>query len=106
MRGANNAFLVFRFSFTTFLAERLKVLLETRHLYQKLSLDPLDILAPLRAELIPTQGEPQDFEKLVAAYLGLRFPVSDKVVLDANNHPIGCFVVSNVKLFCSGTCGG
>lgn len=106
MQDAIAAFSIFRTSFTTFLAERLKVLLETRHLYQKLSINPLDILATLRADISPVGEQPQNFERLVEGFLDLQFPISDKVILGADDKQIVCFIVGNVKLFCSGSCGG
>ena len=45
---ANDAFEKFRYQFNSFAAERLKLLLETKHLYQKVSLLPEELLEVCR----------------------------------------------------------
>jgi hypothetical protein len=110
---ANDAFEKFRYQFSAFAAERLKLLLETKHLYQKVSLLPEELLAslsPARVEKqvmapIVIEDEKDLFERQAAAFFQGRLSITEKQLFDTTNRPTPCLVVGNVKLFCS-TCGG
>lgn len=92
----------FRYQFTPFAAERLKLLLETKHLYQKLSIEPKEILAKLREGLASMVGEKGEFDRFVGKVLSGRLALADKQLFDASGQiPIVCLIVGNVKLFCS-----
>jgi hypothetical protein len=98
---AKDAFERFRYSFNTFLAERLRVLFATKHLYQKLSIAPDEIYAELNGNMVSVSGEKEEFAKSVDLFTRDRFTVTNKLLFDSNHKPIPCLVVGNVKLFCS-----
>lgn len=110
---ANDAFEKFRYQFNVFVAERLRLLLETRHLYQKVSLLPEELLAKLSPPPVEKRilapiviGDEKDlFERQAADYFQGRLSITEKQLFDMHNRPTPCLVVGNVKLFCS-TCGG
>jgi hypothetical protein len=102
---ANDAFDKFRYSFNTFVAERLKLLLETKHLYQRLSIAPEDICAKLREGIANVADERDSFDRLVEAFISVKFAIADKPLFhQPGNIPIPCLAVGNVKLCCS-KCG-
>src|SRR6266567_4240026 len=101
---ANDAFDKFRYQFNSFVAERLQFLLENKHLYQKLSIEPLDLLAVLRKGVSSLVGEREGLDSFVNHFLDGRFTISDKILFREPGHiPQLCLRVSNVKLFCA-TC--
>jgi hypothetical protein len=107
---ASGAYEKFRYRVAEFTAGQLRLLLETKHLYQKVSLQPDDLLAEL-APPVPTktalgriENENETFQGLASSFLDERLTVSDTLALD-NRQPVRCLVVGNVKLFCA-ECGG
>ncbi|MGA3104733.1 MAG: hypothetical protein ABSD53_09650 [Terriglobales bacterium] len=108
---ALDAYEKFRFRITEFTAGQLRLLLETKHLYQRVSLQPNELLAEL-APPVPTadslghigENENETFRGLASAFLDEGLTVSDKVVYD-KRRPVRCLVIGNVKLFCA-KCGG
>jgi hypothetical protein len=108
---ASDAYEKFRYRVAEFTAGQLTLLLETKHLCQKVSLQPDELLA----ELAPPartkdslghigEDENETFRGLASTFLDERLTVSDKLVFD-NKKPVRCLVVGNVKLFCA-KCGG
>jgi hypothetical protein len=94
------AFEKFRYQFTAFAAERLKLLLETKHIYQKVSLAPDEISAKLKKGMVPLGVE--EFDRGAIRVLSGRFQLTDKQMFQEPGHiPIVCLIVGNVKLFCS-----
>src|SRR5690348_14295181 len=94
----------FRYQFIAFLAEHLRFLLETKHLYQKLSISPDDILAKLREGIARIVGEKEDFDSAAADFISGKFTITDRYLFQEPGHRRSrCLVVGNVKLFCS-TC--
>lgn len=106
---ASDAFEKFRYRVAEFTGAQLKILLERKHLYQKVSLQPDELLAELtpgapsrKAPLGVVENEKETFEGLVSSFLNERLAVSD-TLLHENRQPIRCLIVGNVKLFCA-TC--
>lgn len=110
---ASEAFEKFRYQYNAFVAGRLKLLLETKHLYQKVSLQPEELLATLSPPArtvqsvggMRTEDEKWLFETQAAGFTQGRLVITDKQLFDNTNRPTPSLVVGNVKLFCS-TCGG
>jgi hypothetical protein len=104
---ASDAYEKFRFRVAEFTLGQLKLLLETKHLYQKVSLQPDELLAEL-APPIPGpsplgrigENENDTFQQWASGFLDERLTVSETLVFD-NKHPVRCLVVTNVKLFCA-----
>jgi hypothetical protein len=107
---ASGAYDKFRYRLAEFTADQLKLLLETKHLYQKVSLQPDDLLAelappaPSKEALGRIENQNETFQQLASSFLNERLTVSDTLVFD-NKQPVRCLVVGNVKLFCA-KCGG
>jgi len=101
----------FRYRVAEFTAGQLRLLLETKHLYQKVSLQPDELLVEL-APSAPTksplgqvgENENETFQTLASSFLDEKLVVSDRLVRE-NKQPVRCLVVGNVKLFCT-KCGG
>jgi hypothetical protein len=108
---ASGAYEKFRQRVAEFTAGQLRLLLETKHLYQKVSLQPNELLAEL-APPAPTksllgqigENENETFQRLASSFLDETLTVSNMLVID-NKQPARCLVVGNVKLFCA-KCGG
>lgn len=99
---ANDAIERFRYLFVQFVAEQLKLLLETKHLYQKVSLAPDEINKKLLQGMAQIVGERENFMRFVQAYTVGSFTVTDKPLInEQTKHPIMTLIVGNVKLFCS-----
>jgi len=98
MSSASVACEKFKREFNRLAAEKLKVLLETKHLYQKLSIDTRDLLNRFKPQLHTSEWN--SFEMLVARFLGGKFSVTDKTPKD-DEPPTLTLLVGNVKLFCS-----
>jgi len=108
---ALDAYEKFRHRVAEFTAGQLRLLLETKHLYQKVSVQPDELLAELappapKKDSLGHIGENENeaFRRLASTFLDERLTVSDTVVFD-NKKPVRCLVVGNVKLFCA-NCGG
>jgi hypothetical protein len=99
---AQDAIKAFPYRFMQFTAERLRVLLEEKHLYQKVSLNPSDIIKELLKEVFKSEHEA--YVAMAAEISSGNFLVSDKHQFTEPGHRLKlCLIVSNVKLFCS-TC--
>jgi hypothetical protein len=108
---ASDAYDKFRHRVGEFTAGQLRLLLETKHLYQKVSLQPDELLAELTP---PTPGvgpfghigenEIETFQRLASSFVSEKLTVSD-TFLYADRKPVRCLVATNVKLFCA-TCEG
>ncbi len=90
-------------AFNRFLAEQLKLLLETKHLYQKLVLDPKPIVHKYRDMVWGLVGERDAFENTFNRDFSGHLTLADKQLLNDRGKPIPSLIVGNVKLFC-GTC--
>src|SRR5713226_1876029 len=98
---SNDAFEKFTYHFSVFIGERLRLLLETKHLYQKLSILPKEIHAQLREKIIAV-SEKEDFDSRVKEFISGQFAITDKQLFHEPGHiPLLCLIISNVKLFCS-----
>jgi hypothetical protein len=110
---ASDAYERFRYNVADFTTDQLRLLLETKHLYQKVSLQPDEILSSLMPPepspavlgLIGAESEKSLFLSLASAFLSQDLTVADKLVYDKDRKPMRCLVVRNVKLFCA-TCEG
>jgi hypothetical protein len=106
---ASDAYEKFRYRVAEFTAGQLRLLLETKHLYQKVSLQPDELLAelappaPTKSALGRIEDENETFRGLASSFLNERLTVSETLVLD-NKQPVRSLVVINVKLFCA-KCG-
>src|ERR1035437_661705 len=107
--GADDAFNKFRFEVSSFTEKQLKLLLETKHVYQKVSIQPDEILTNLTppdrsstiSGLVPVIDETSEFEGLAANFLGKSLIITERLLFeDIPPHPRRCLVVGNVKLFC------
>lgn len=109
---ALDAYEKFRYRVAEFTTGQLRLLLETKHLYQKVSLQPNELLAELappfpKKDSLGHIGEDENetFRRLASAFLDERLTVSDKLVFNDKKRPVRCLVVGNVKLFCA-KCSG
>jgi hypothetical protein len=100
MATADETFDRFRYVFNNFIAEQLRLLFETKHLYQKLSIAPDEIYTTLIQAMPAVPAFKEDFANRVRQFTGAKFTVADRP-LTATGKPIPCLVVGNVKLFCS-----
>ncbi len=97
---ASNVLLQFVLQLDALAAAQLKVLLETRHLYQKLAIDVGPIQARLKEGVIV--AEKQSFDNLVKRELAGAFAVSEKQLsAQGGNRPLLTLILGNVKLFCA-----
>jgi hypothetical protein len=107
---ASDAYNKFRYQVTQFATEQLKLLLETKHLYQRVSLQPDAILADLTPVEPATPfgrigpSEKAEFEESVASFFSQPLRLAEDLLYE-DKQLIRCLVVSNVKLFCT-KCGG
>ncbi len=97
---SNDFFDRFRYSYPAFVAERLKLLLETCHLYQKVSITP-EVTPEARAKLKILVGEQEDYDKRVSSFSLSKFSLAENQLFDEHRLPTPCLIVGNVKLFCS-----
>jgi len=99
---ANDAFERFRYQFNSFVAECLKQLLETKHLYQKISIAPDEVRANLSTKLAAIAGEREEFDRLIRHYTDERFTIADRQLFSQHpSRPLLSLIVQNAKLFCS-----
>jgi hypothetical protein len=106
---ASDAYRKFRYQVIQFANEQLKLLLETKHLYQKVSLQSDAILAaltPVEPATTPLghigPSEKTEFEKLVLGFVSQSLKLGYELLYeDKPQQLIRCLVVSNVKLFCA-----
>jgi hypothetical protein len=103
-QSANDSFNSFRYQYPQFLSEKLRELLETKHLYQRLSVSPDDLFATLKERVWSASDEKNKFQVLVSQFLTYRFIITAKQQVDQYQNPTSCLIVGNTKLFCS-KCG-
>jgi hypothetical protein len=91
---ASGAYEKFRYRVAEFTARQLRLLLETKHLYQKISLQPDELLAALappapKKDSLGHIGEDENetFRGLASTFLDQRLTVSDKLAFDENKRP-------------------
>lgn len=99
---ANEAFQKVRYGVSPVASACLKQLLEEKHLYQHLSLGDSPEFNALLEHKFFLVGEKEIFTQLVGSFLSQRFTLAEKQ-LSVSGLPVPCFIVGNVKLFCS-TC--
>lgn len=98
---AAEAFERFRYLISPVASVCLKKLLEEKHLYQHLSLEDSEdfrVLFPKRFVLV---GSKEEFANAVSSLLGQRFSLSEKQLSSSIGIPVPCFILGNIKLFCS-----
>lgn len=94
----------FRYEFVSFAAERLKELLENKHLYQKVSIpsDKNQATRNFKMMFGSNEGMIGDFDGLVTRFVDGRFTIAAERQFKEPGHvPLLCLLVGNVKLFCS-----
>jgi hypothetical protein len=106
---ADDAFSKLQLQVSLFAEKQLRLLLETKHLYQKVSIQPDEILARLTppdtsstvSGLVPVVDEKNEFKRLAANFLRKSLIITERVLFEGiPPHPQRCLVVGNVKLFC------
>jgi hypothetical protein len=94
------AFVQFVESLSAELGDQLKQLLETKHLYQKVTIDLPKVIAEV--EKFVVGDEKKQFELGVASKLKREPPFpADTQLSDGENSPLLVLLIRNVKLFCS-----
>lgn len=81
------------------LAAQLKVLLEQKHLYQKVEIDFQQMSEALEKRVI-LEAERRRFGYLVAGMSNVNLQLSETQIVE-NNVPVPTLLLQNVKLFCS-----
>jgi hypothetical protein len=97
---AQEAFQGVRHRFSSIASACLKKLLEEKHLYQHLSLDDSSDFRALIQKKFLLVGSEEEFNHAVNSFLAQRFSLADKQLF-TTSVPLPCFIVGNVKLFCS-----
>jgi len=93
--------------FSKLASDQLKALLETKHLYQRVAIDPSGEIDPITAGVV--EGERESFEKFAEDLSQERFAFSEGPLFAVSRNPsagpieVLCLTVSNIKLFC-GSC--
>jgi len=98
---ANEAFERFRRLFVRQYEADFKLLIETKHLYQKVSTDLQRVMEESEGKRTLHDLEKADFELQVDKFVDGKFTPSFGVVLDQYQRPCATIAVGNVKLFCS-----
>jgi hypothetical protein len=98
---ANTAFERFQYLFIAQAEADFKLLLETKHLYQKVSIGIDGVVTGVQSERVLPGVEKEEFERLAKSFVNEKFSPSSGMLLDQYRRPALCLVIGNVKLFCS-----
>lgn len=99
------AFTLFRRRYNSFVAERLKNLLEEKHLYQKESIDPFELLKQLSEEkviegVVLTPAFIEELKSKIKAFAYKGHQASDSPLVDAAEQILPCLMTGNIKTYC------